>query len=114
MLHTNGINGTLPGSLGQLRNIKYLAFGVTTFPARFRELGEYDKFEELDLLNNLTGTIPSSLSKLRNLEKVFLRGNSLTGTIPQVLCCRPGIEVNHDPPLTCNCSAAQDNRTIPP
>lgn len=37
-------------------------------------------------VNQLSGTLPASWSELRGLEALFLRSNTLKGTLPQVGC----------------------------
>ena len=62
-LHRNGLNGPMPGALGDL--------------ARLEELSLWD--------NRLTGSIPAALSRLTNLDWLNLDRNDLTGSIPAAL-----------------------------
>ncbi|KAH0969245.1 hypothetical protein GBA52_028867 [Prunus armeniaca] len=62
-LSWNMLQGQIPTSLGQIRDLRYLSLSG----------------------NNLTGTIPSSLGQLYSLEVLELSSNYLTGEIPKDL-----------------------------
>ena len=62
-LEKNGLNGTLPNSLGNLSNLTYLNLSP----------------------NNITGSIPESLGNLSNLTVLHLYSNNIIGSIPESL-----------------------------
>ena len=61
-LSFNGLNGTIPESIGDLEELTSIHFGVNY---------------------NITGPIPESIGKLVNLKTLALFENKLTGTIPE-------------------------------
>ncbi len=91
----NNLNGTLPTSLGKLKNLKKLELSFNlisgTIPA---ELGNLEKLEVLAInATALHGTIPESLGNLSNLKQLHLSSNQLSGTIPENLGNLKSIEV---------------------
>ncbi|XP_071720955.1 uncharacterized protein [Rutidosis leptorrhynchoides] len=79
------IMGALPGTLSQLKSLKFLAvsrnFISHEIPAT---LGELRELRTLDLsYNQLTGTIPWALGGLPSLTNVILCHNHLTGSLPR-------------------------------
>ena len=63
-LSANGLNGTIPESIGNLVNLTYLHLG--------------NNYE-------ITGPIPESIGNLVNLKVLMLAENKLTGTIPETI-----------------------------
>ena len=63
-LSANGLNGTIPESIGNLVNLTYLHLG--------------HNYE-------ITGPIPESIGNLVNLKVLMLAENKLTGTIPETI-----------------------------
>lgn len=81
----NNVEGTLPASLGNLKNLQQLELSFNklsgTIPA---ELGNLTKLEMLAFNGNmLTGTLPESLGNLVALKQLHVSSNQLTGTLPQ-------------------------------
>ncbi|MYB62452.1 MAG: hypothetical protein F4X69_13875 [Gemmatimonadetes bacterium] len=94
VLRDNGLNGPIPSVMGQLQNLEWMDFGISSkrlYNNRLTgsippELGRLQKLEELNLSDNqLLGPIPLELVQLRNLERLNLRGNELSGAIPPEL-----------------------------
>ncbi|KAL0844304.1 hypothetical protein Bca101_017550 [Brassica carinata] len=111
VLGSNGLNGTLPESLGALRNLQILDLSLNSFTGlipstvgkmvslkklalRFNSmngkipesLGKLDRLETLDLsLNRFSGAIPQSLAAISSLKKLDLSYNKLEGRIPKNL-----------------------------
>jgi hypothetical protein len=88
---TNNMNGTLPSSLGNLSELRYLALtsnnstlnsGRKLHGAIPATLG-LTKLEQLYLQGNeLSGTIPLELGQLQNLLFLHLTNNNLSGSLP--------------------------------
>ena len=72
---------TVSGTPGRVRELDLSGEGLNgAIPG---ELGDLYELTELDLSNNgLTGDIPEELGWLYNLEEVRLSGNTLTGCLP--------------------------------
>jgi Secretion system C-terminal sorting domain len=91
---TNNMNGTLPSSLGNLSELRYLALtsnngtlnsGRSLHGAIPATLG-LTKLEQLYLQGNeLSGTIPPELGQLQNLLFLYLTNNNLSGSLPTEL-----------------------------
>ncbi len=91
----NNLNGTLPASLGQLKNLKKLELSFNpisgTIPS---ELGNLEKLEVLAINGTaISGTIPESLGRLSNLKQLHLSSNQLSGMVPESLGKLRKIEV---------------------
>ncbi len=87
-LLSNGLTGTLPPELGNLRRLRRLSiYGNRELSGPIPpELGNLGNLEDLTLFDNqLTGTIPSELGNLANLESLNLGLNQLSGPIPPEL-----------------------------
>ncbi len=83
-LGVNGLNGALPGELGDLAGLKglYLSENDLSGPIP-ASLGNLTQLEHLVLSNNdLSGPIPPSLGNLIRLEHLEISNNDLTGAIP--------------------------------
>ena len=81
------ISGPLPEELGNLRSLRHLNLGDNRIsgqiPASF---GRLAALEELQLQSNmLSGPIPAALASLANVEEMRLSGNLLSGCIPDGL-----------------------------
>lgn len=91
----NNLNGTLPASLGQLKNLKKLELSFNpisgTIPS---ELGNLEQLEVLAINGTaVSGTIPESLGRLSNLKQLHLSSNQLSGIVPESLGKLRKIEV---------------------
>ena len=80
----NQLTGSIPPALGQLANLWTLDLRnnqlIGSIPSA---LGQLTKLRELLLFNNqLTGSIPSALGQLENLETLNLSWNKLGGGLP--------------------------------
>lgn len=75
---------SLPESIGNLANLKYLTVGATTamtsLPTSIGNLG--DTLLTFDLQGSSVSSLPPSFSSLTNLESLTLSYNNLYGTIP--------------------------------
>ncbi|KAJ8898666.1 hypothetical protein K2173_004700 [Erythroxylum novogranatense] len=78
------IIGTLPQSLSQLRNLRFLAISRNFLHGEIPAgLGQLRNLRTLDLSYNLlTGVIPPSIGALPELSNVVLCHNRLTGSVP--------------------------------
>ena len=83
-LSENSLSGTIPGSLGGLDKLEFAYLQGNDLSGGIpTQLGNLSKLQLLNLSgNSLAGTIPGSLGNLANLEGLFLAGNRLTGAIP--------------------------------
>ena len=91
----NNLNGTLPASLGQLKNLKKLELSFNpisgTIPA---ELGNLEQLGVLAINGTaVSGNIPESLGGLSNLKQLHLSSNQLSGMVPESLGKLRKIEV---------------------
>ena len=86
-LNSNSLNGTLPESLGALRNLQILDLSLNSFTGSFpSSVGNMASLKKLALpLNSMNGKIPESLGKLGRLETLDLSSNRFSGAIPQSL-----------------------------
>ena len=86
-LANNQFTGGIPASLGSLTNLIGLALGNTHLTGSIPpELGNLTKLQDLSLSNNqLTGSIPPQLGNLMNLVSLYLSLNQFTGSIPPEL-----------------------------
>ncbi|CAN5419076.1 hypothetical protein BH10BAC2_BH10BAC2_18410 [soil metagenome] len=84
-LHNNNLNGTLPSSLGNIINLRFLKLWNNDLSGTIpTELGNLSNLSNLDLhQNHLTGSIPSSIGNLNNLTILGLHLNQLSGNIPR-------------------------------
>ena len=80
----NGLTGTIPPELGNLKKLEGLGFGSNQLTGGIPvELGKLTKLVWLNFDGNrLTGPIPTELGNLTELEIVFLSSNNLSGQIP--------------------------------
>ncbi|KAL6126732.1 hypothetical protein ACLB2K_074777 [Fragaria x ananassa] len=83
-LGSNQIAGTIPETLGNLKNLILLALDHNLFTGNIpASLGKLSKLQILSLsTNRLSGWIPSSLGNLTQLFRLQLYANELEGIIP--------------------------------
>ena len=83
-LAANNLTGTIPESIGNLVNLRYLNLMnnqlTGNIPESIGNLGNLDNLYLND--NQLTGDIPESIGNLVNLSYLYLMNNQLTGGIP--------------------------------
>lgn len=84
-LSNNNLQGRIPITIGNLRNLETLNLSKNNITGRIPSL--FRKFNNLKAVNfednQLVGNIPSSINKLRNLEELQLSNNKLEGALPQ-------------------------------
>ena len=97
-LRTNELTGEIPDELGNLRNLKVLNLHSNNLRGGIPDLSRIAGLEELYLPNNadhdvdgtkvggtgLTGQIPAWLNGMTNMRELWLWGNSLSGTVPDL------------------------------
>ena len=86
-LDESGLNGKVPGGLGQLTALTVLSLSGNSLSGSIPDgLGSLSNLTELSIDNNqLTGSIPVDLGDLANLETLSLNDNRLSGAIPSEL-----------------------------
>lgn len=84
-LSGNGLNGTIPESLGTLSGLTQIDFRDNELAGEIPgALGNLSNLLSLNLTGNrLTGTVPEVLENLSKIETLALGDNELTGTIPE-------------------------------
>ncbi|KAK2642493.1 hypothetical protein Ddye_024256 [Dipteronia dyeriana] len=87
VLHINQLNGAIPSSLWQCRELLHIYLDVNKFTGTIpRNIGNLSLLEELYLdTNNLEGSIPPEIGNLHNLYFLSLKNNSLVGPIPSTI-----------------------------
>ncbi|KAL3498956.1 hypothetical protein ACH5RR_041688 [Cinchona calisaya] len=85
-LRSNGINGSFPFDLGNLKNLSFLYLQCNNFSGPLpRDFSVWRNLSSVNLSNNkFSGNIPSSISSLRQLSSLNLANNSLFGLIPDL------------------------------
>ena len=80
----NSIEGTIPGSFGEGKNLKYLYLNNNNMDGLIpNTMGNLKSLVELDISNNkLTGSIPSTLGDLTTLKILKLDSNNLQDELP--------------------------------
>ncbi|MDT0606882.1 leucine-rich repeat domain-containing protein [Croceitalea rosinachiae] len=86
-LSNNNLQGKIPITIGNLRNLETLDLSNNNIkgkiPGLFRK---FDNLKEVDLgKNELTGNIPSSINQLQNLQELNLSNNKLEGALPKTI-----------------------------
>ncbi len=91
----NNLNGKLPASLGELKNLRKLELSFNPISGSIpTEFGNMENLEVLAINGTaVSGSIPESLSRLSNLKQLHLSSNQLSGTIPNSLGELKKIEV---------------------
>ncbi|XP_078167911.1 receptor-like protein 39 [Carex rostrata] len=93
VLHETNFSGSIPDSIGNIRNLSELGLSNCNFsgqiPSSIEKLG---KLPRLDLSNNsFSGSIPPSLFSLPNLQTLDLSWNQFSGPIPNSIVCLPSL-----------------------
>ncbi|KAJ8760151.1 hypothetical protein K2173_011007 [Erythroxylum novogranatense] len=82
-LSNNQFTGSLPYSISQMTDLKYLDIGHNSLNGQLGDMFQkLSKLEKLDLsFNTLKGNLPQSFSSLSKLETLYLQNNQFTGSI---------------------------------
>lgn len=80
-----GLNGPVPGSIGNLTDLQFLDLSFNDLTGSIpAEIGNFSNLLNLDLAENeLTGSIPVEIGNLSNLEFLGVSDNELNGPIPK-------------------------------
>lgn len=91
----NNIEGTLPATIGNLKNLKVLELSFNKLTGSIPvEIGHLESLEVLALNgNNLSGSIPSNIGNLKFLKDLHLSSNSFSGVLPTTLSNLNELEV---------------------
>jgi hypothetical protein len=87
MLHNNSLSGSIPSTLGSLKNLTVLYLNDNSLSGSIPpELGNLTNLTYFTLYtNSLSGNIPSELGNLTSLTYLSFHTNSLSGNIPSEL-----------------------------
>ncbi|MCW5520433.1 Two component regulator three Y domain protein [Aureitalea sp. L0-47] len=91
----NNVNGTLPESIGNLKNLRILELSFNKLSGELPEsLGNLTNLELLAFNSNiLHGEIPASVGNLKKLKQLHLSSNFLTGQLPGSMIYLKNLEV---------------------
>ncbi len=83
-LRENGLVGTIPSEIGQLKHLVLLNLGLNQLTGKVpSEISRLESITHLYLHSNqLTGNIPSEIEQLKNLNELRFDQNRLSGNIP--------------------------------
>ena len=87
MVNDNGLSGSLPTSLGDLKSLEWLNLGNNKLSGALpASLGGLTRLQLLALQSNqFSGELPPSLGNLTDLRLMQLSNNALTGALPDLL-----------------------------
>ena len=91
----NNLEGDLPSSIGDLKNLKKLELSFNKITGSIPpEIGLLSKLQFLAInANHLEGSIPSAIGSLISLKELHLSSNKLNGTIPNTLSNLSNLEI---------------------
>ena len=97
MLSNNGLAGSIPTEVGNLKNLKEIMLDQNSLAGSIPiELFHASRIELLMLQSNrLTGSIPTQLGNLQNATRILMNHNSLKGAIPNEIQNLMKIEFVH-------------------
>ncbi len=86
-LSNNNLQGRIPITIGNLKNLEILNLSQNNISRKIP--GLFRKFKNLKYIdlgeNELVGNIPSTINKLENLQELNLSNNNLKGELPQTI-----------------------------
>ncbi|XP_076928535.1 uncharacterized protein LOC143592523 [Bidens hawaiensis] len=87
-LATNNFSGKIPSEIGRLRYLDVLYFTTNSLTGHIPySIGNLTRLSSLNLYSNqLSGNIPNSIGNLKNLSSLQLYSNHLNGHIPNSIC----------------------------
>ncbi len=82
------LNGTIPTSLYDLKNLTYLYLDGNKFSGNISDkIGQLTNLKHLTINDNpLTGSLPNSLGTCGELEMLHIDKTNFTGTVPNEVC----------------------------
>ena len=92
-LNDNSLGSTIPSSIGDLTALTYLSLGgnflTGTIPST---IGGLTSLTSLELYRNkMNGTLPDAIGRIESLQLINLYLNSFVGTIPSTICTMTGL-----------------------
>lgn len=93
-LRRNGLAGSIPPRLGDLRALRTINLGNNALTGRLpKELANLDRLQRLVVnSNSLSGEIPTWLADMPALRSLVLQSNDFSGPIPRELARMPAID----------------------
>ncbi len=84
-LANNSLEGSLPGEIRFLKNLKVLNLSNNNFTGVPAEIGQLSNLEVLDLSNNNLTGLPNELANLKNLKLLKLSGNNYSASDLEII-----------------------------
>ncbi|WP_158862014.1 leucine-rich repeat domain-containing protein [Maribellus comscasis] len=81
----DSVYGGMPNEMGNLTKLEHLALNIRTEMNIPSYICTFNNLEVLKLGSNFTGNIPTELGNLVKLQKLYLSGNNLESNIPSEL-----------------------------